>query len=114
MGDSWFEHSRKPTDDQNATFAAARMIGAVRFGGETKNTFYVEPYGLVGVLDPDTVVAFDLAAEEMVGVNAGLWRVARIGLEGGIEHVERNFPRVYGLGSNPNRWKVTAQAGVSF
>ena len=44
----------------------------------------------------------------------GLWKVGRVGLEGGIEHVERNFPRIYGLGSNPNRWKVTAQAAVAF
>lgn len=114
LGDSWLEHSRKPTDDQNAVFATARLIGAVRFGGAAKLAPYLEPYGAVSVFDPDTAVAFDFAAEEAIGVNVGLWRLARVGLEASIQHLERNFPRAYDLGANPNRWNLLVQAAAEF
>ena len=114
LGDSWLEHSRKPTDDENAVFATARLIGAVRFGGATKLAPYLEPYGAVSVFDPDTAVAYDFAAEEAIGVNAGLWKLARVGLEASLQHLERNFPRAYDLGANPNRWKLLVQAAAEF
>jgi hypothetical protein len=114
VGESWFEHSRKPTDARDPLFASARLIGAVRFGGARKNAPYLEPYAMVGVLDPDTEVALDLATEEVVGVNVGLWKLTRLGLEGSLEHFERNFPRAYGLGANPNRRRVLLQAGAQF
>ncbi len=113
VGGSWLEHSRKPTDDRAATFAAGRVVAAVRTGGRKKRDFYVEPYGMVGVFDPDTEVAFDLAWEETVGVNVGGWKVFRVGVEGHHAGAERNLPRVYGLG-DPDRIEILLQAGAAF
>jgi hypothetical protein len=89
-------------------------MAAARFGGTSKGARYVEPYGSVGLFDPDTVVAFDMASEQTVGINLGFWNVARVGLEATLTHLERNFPRAYGFGTNPNRQTVLAQAGATF
>jgi hypothetical protein len=114
MGGSWLEHSRKPTDDIDAVFASGRLMAAARFGGTKKGGTYVEPYGMVSLFDPDTVVAFDLASEQTVGVNVGFWRLARVGVEATLTHLERNFPRAYGFGTSPNRQTLLAQAGAMF
>lgn len=114
LGGSWLEHSRKPTDGVDAVFASGRLMAAARFGGTAKGDTYLEPYGMVSLFDPDTVVAFDLASEETLGVNVGFWDVARVGLEATLTHLERNFPRAYGFGSNPNRRTLLAQAGARF
>jgi hypothetical protein len=114
FGGSWLEHTRKPTDDVDAVFASGRLMAAARFGGKDKGARYLEPYGYVGVFDPDTVVAFDLASEQTLGVNVGFWNVARIGVEATLTHLERNFPRAYGFGTNPNRQTLLAQAGATF
>jgi hypothetical protein len=113
-GGSWLEHSRKPTDDVDAVFASGRLMAAARFGGTSKGGSYVEPYGMVSLFDPDTVVAFDMASEQTIGVNVGFWRLARVGLEATLTHLERNFPRAYGFGTNPNRQTLLAQAGAMF
>lgn len=114
VGGSFLEHSRKPTDDVDALFASGRLMAAARFGGTRKGARYLEPYGRVSFFDPDTVVAFDMVAEQTLGVNVGFWRIARVGLEGTLTHVERNFPRAYGFGSNPNRQTLLVQAGATF
>jgi hypothetical protein len=114
FGGSWLEHSRKPTDDVDAVFASGRLMAAARFGGTSKGGAYLEPYGMVSLFDPDSVVAFDMASEQTVGVNVGFWRLARVGLEATLTHLERNFPRAYGFGTNPNRQTVLAQAGATF
>jgi hypothetical protein len=114
FGGSWFEHSRKPADAVDAVFASGRLMAAARFGGTKKGEVYVEPYGMVSLFDPDTVVAFDMASEQTLGVNVGFWNVARIGPEATLTHLERNFPRAYGLGVNPNRQTVLVQAGATF
>jgi len=114
LGDSWLEHTRKPTDDENAVFATGRLIAAVRFGGGAKLEPYLEPYGAVSVFEPDTAVAYDFAAEEAIGVNVGLWKVGRVGLEGAFQQFERNFPRAYDLGANPDRWNLLVQAAAEF
>jgi hypothetical protein len=114
FGGSWLEHTRKPTDEVDALFASGRVTAAARFGGTSKGARYLEPYGSVSLFDPDTVVAFDMASEQTVGINVGLWNIARVGLEATLTHVERNFPRAYGFGTNPNRQSVLAQAGATF
>jgi hypothetical protein len=114
FGGSWLEHSRKPTDEVDAVFASGRLMAAARFGGTSKGGAYLEPYGMVSLFDPDTVVAFDMASEQTLGVNVGFWRVARVGLEATLTQLERNFPRAYGLGTHPNRQAVLAQAGATF
>jgi hypothetical protein len=69
---------------------------------------------MLGLLDPDTEVLNDLLAEEVLGVNVGLWKLARVGLELEIEHVERNFPQTYYLGDDPDRVALVVQAGAEF
>lgn len=114
VGSSWFEHSRKPIDDEDATFTAVRAIVAPRLGGADQHRFYVEPYGMLGVLDPDVGVVSDLAVEQALGVNVGLYRLARIGLEFQHRKVERNFPQSYTLGRNPERLAALVQAAAEF
>jgi hypothetical protein len=114
FGGSWLEHSRKPTDSVDAVFASGRLMAAARFGGTKKGALYVEPYGMVSLFDPDTVVAFDMASEETLGVNVGFWNVARVGPEATLTHLERNFPRAYGFDTDPNRQTVLLQAGATF
>jgi hypothetical protein len=114
LGGSWLEHTRKPTDAIDAVFASGRLMAAARFGGTKKGGRYLEPYGRVSLFDPDTVVAFDMASEQTLGVNVGFWRVARVGIEATLTHVERNFPRAFGFGTNPNRQTLLAQAGATF
>jgi hypothetical protein len=89
-------------------------VSAVRFGGQHKRDYYVEPYGMLGLLDPDDQVSADFASEEVVGVNVGLWKLARVGIEAELEHVERNFPQTYYLGDDPDRIAVVLQAGMQF
>jgi hypothetical protein len=80
-GASWFEHRLKPADSFDAIFVCVRAIAAFRFGGTRREAFYVEPYGVVATLDPDIDVASNIVIEESFGVNAGLWKRARVGLE---------------------------------
>lgn len=113
-GSSWFEHSRKPIDEEDATFTAVRAIVAPRIGGADQRRFYFEPYGMLGVLDPDVGVVSDLAVEQALGVNVGLYRLARIGIELQHRKVERNFPQSYTLGRNPERLAALVQAAAEF
>lgn len=114
VGGSWFEHSRKPIDAADATFTAVRAIVAPRIGGAERHRFYFEPYGMLGVLDPDLEVVSDLAVEQALGANVGLYKLARIGIELQHRQVERNFPQSYTLGRNPERLAAMVQAGAEF
>jgi hypothetical protein len=113
-GASWFEHSRKPSDDRDAVFSAGRLVVAPRLGGHAKRDLYLEPYGMLGLFDPDTEVAEDLVFEEALGVNAGFWRLARLGLELELASFQRNFPVSYGLAKNPDRLALLLQASAEF
>jgi hypothetical protein len=114
LGQSWLENWYKPPDGRDATFAFARVISAVRLLGRHRGELYVEPYGMFGLLDPDRDVTQDLASAEVLGVNVGAWKIVRVGLEGELERVERNFPQTYYLGSNPDRAALVLQAGAQF
>jgi len=114
MGQSWLENWYKPPDGRDATFLAGRLVSAVRFMARRKGDLYVEPYGMLGLLEPDTAVEHDFASEEVLGVNVGLWKIVRAGLELQIQHVERNFPQTYYLGNNPDRMALLLQAGAQF
>jgi hypothetical protein len=113
-GGSWFEHSRKPIDPDDATFTAVRAIVAPRIGGAERHDFYFEPYGMLGVLDPDLDVVSDLAVEQALGANVGLYKLARIGIELQHRKAERNFPQSYTLGRNPERLAAMVQAAAEF
>jgi len=114
VGASWLENWYKPPDGRDATFWAGRLVSAVRSGGQQRGDYYVEPYGMLGLFDPDAGVSQDIASEEVVGVNVGLWKLARVGLQAELEHVERNFPQTYYLGDDPDRLAVVLQAGAQF
>jgi hypothetical protein len=92
LGPSWYEHPEKATDDEDATFIAGRACAGFRFGGMQPDEPYVEPFGLLAVLEPDTDVVSDFMLEAALGVNVGLWDRARIGLQGEIVNTQRNFP----------------------
>jgi hypothetical protein len=113
-GTSWYEHESKVPDGKDAMYAAARTMVAYRFGGTTEQAFYVEPYALGALLDPDTQVTSDHLWEGVIGVNVGYWRRARLSLQGEINKGQRNFPTGYFVGPPPNRQAVILQAGVAF
>jgi hypothetical protein len=113
-GTSWYEHESKVPDGKDAMYVAARSMIAYRFGGTTDQAFYVEPYALGAVLDPDAQVTADRLWEGVVGVNVGYWRRARLSLQGEINKGQRNFPTGYFVGPPPNRQAVILQAGVAF
>jgi hypothetical protein len=113
-GGSWFEHHLKPVDQYDAIFVSARMIAAFRFGGTRKETFYVEPYAMFATLDPDMDVASDVLVEESIGVNVGLWKRARLGLEAEYQKAQPNFPERYLLGEDADRKALVLGAQVAF
>jgi hypothetical protein len=114
LGSSWLENWYKPPDGRDTLFVAGRLVTAVRLLGRHKGDLYVEPYGMFGMLDPDNEVSQDLLSEEVLGVNVGLWKLVRVGLEAELERVERNFPQTYYLGDDPDRVALVLQAGAQF
>ena len=90
-GASWFKNRDKPPDGKDATFVSARALVAYRFGGTEEHDTYIEPFGLLGAFDPDIEVSSDMAWEGAVGLNFGLWKRARLTLQGEINKAQRNF-----------------------
>jgi hypothetical protein len=117
MGTSWYEYQGKETDEDDALFLSGRVIGAYRFGGTVDEAFYVEPFAMVGLLEPDVEVSKDFAWEGVAGVNVGLWRRGRLTLQGEVNGGDENFPNHSGgylFGMSPDRIGATLQAGVAF
>lgn len=113
-GASFFEHSDKLEDGEDPTFVVARGIAAYRFGGVEERKFYVEPYAMVAVLEPDADVVDDMVWEEAFGVNVGFWKVVRLTLEGQVRRAQRNFPEGYLLGIDPDSTGGLLQVGLGF
>lgn len=116
-GTSWYEYEDKPVDDDDAVFLSGRVIAAYRFGGTEDEAFYVEPFALAGALEPDTEVDSDWAIEGVLGVNVGLWRRARVTIQGEINQGDAKFPNQtngYLFGLSPDRKGITVQAGMAF
>jgi hypothetical protein len=116
LGTSWYVHQDKAAEDEDVTFVAARACVGFRFGGMIPDEFYVEPYGLVAVLEPDTDVVSDFMVESALGVNVGFWDRARIGLQGELISLQRNFPTTptgY-FGAVSDRMSVLLQGAVQF
>jgi hypothetical protein len=111
-GASWYEHEDKLTDSDDAIVLGGRFIAAHRFGGREREEFYIEPYGLFGLLDPDLEVKADFVWETAVGVNVGLWQRARVSLQAEVNEADRNFPDSYFGGREPDRIGLVLQAGV--
>ena len=113
-GESWYEHSRKADDDKPATFIAARVIGASRFGGMEEAELYIEPFFSAAVFDPDSVVIDDSVAEVANGVSAGFWDVARVSLQAQATLFGRNFPQLYYEGQLPSALKALLLVAVVY
>ena len=56
----------------------ARALTAVRAGGVSKGSWYVEPFVMLSVLEPDLQTHDDLLGEVLGGVNVGQWRRWRL------------------------------------
>jgi hypothetical protein len=113
-GASFFEHRLKPNDSFDAIFVSVRAIAAFRFGGTRRETFYVEPYGMIATLDPDIDIASDVVVEEAFGVNVGLWKRVRVGLELEFQKAQTNFPERYFLDENGDRKALVLGAQLAF
>jgi hypothetical protein len=117
-GRSWMESARKRLDPERALDAAFPIFGSVRalvayrFGGVSRRDFYVEPYGMAAVLDPDLSYGRDHVAEWVLGVNVGRWKVGRVGLEGQLQRGAERLPA--GLGGDPDRMGLMLQGAVAF
>jgi hypothetical protein len=113
-GASFFEHAEKLEDGDDATFVVARGIAAYRFGGVEERKFYIEPYVMVAVFEPDADVVDDMVWEEAFGVNVGFWKSLRVGLEGQVRRAQRNFPDGYLLSADPDSTTGLIQVGLAF
>jgi hypothetical protein len=117
-GRSWMESARKRLDPERSLdgafpiFGSLRALLAYRFGGISRRDFYVEPYGMAGVLDPDLAYGRDHVAEWVLGVNVGRWKLARVGLEGQVHRGAARLPA--GLGGDPDRLTLMLQGAVAF
>jgi hypothetical protein len=109
LGTSWLDAI--VADDDEATFLFARAIVAYRFGGEDGGRFYVEPYLMVGALDPDLDIRRDRIGEVAGGVNVGAWRRVRVQLEIEGYDGQRNTPAGYGV---RDRLAFVGQIGAAF
>jgi hypothetical protein len=117
-GRSWLESARKRLDPERAldgafpVFGSVRALLAYRFGGISRRDFYVEPYGMAGVLDPDLAYGRDHVTEWVLGVNVGRWKLARVGLEGQVQRGAARLPA--GIGGDPDRMGLMLQGAVAF
>lgn len=112
LGESWFRQQDK-VDRDRPLFVALRCILAYRFGGIEKGDLYLEPYGTVGALDPDSDVTADMAWEAAVGVNVGFWERGKLSLQGTNQGFQRNFPAMYEIDDQRRRNVLALQVGVS-
>ncbi len=90
LGSSWLVAD--PTREQ-ALFVEARAVVAWRAGGAVEGAPYLEPYVLVGGVDPDTRLTDDLVLEATSGLNAGRWQRWRLQLEFQLWRIGANAPR---------------------
>ena len=113
-GESLYVTDDKPGDDPYPWFAAGRALVGYRFGGMALGEPYIEPFGFVALMDPDTEVVSDLVTEAAVGVAAGYWDRLRITLQGEITDAKRNFPNGFLESQNPDHSSLLLQAGARF
>jgi hypothetical protein len=117
-GSSWSDANW--LDDDLTSFAAGRGLVAWRRGGLVLGERYVEPYVGANLLDPDTEIPDDLLIELVAGVNVGLWRRARVGVELSMLDTGPGIPpyRAYVKPSSPSPVRAhraaILQAGVVF
>jgi hypothetical protein len=111
LGESWFVADKR-TASGKPIYAAVRGMAAFRAGGRERGDVYIEPYVLVGGLDPDAKVAHDLAFEAAAGVAAGFWERGHLTLQGGLMRTQRNFPVSFVLPNYRDQKNLLLQLGV--
>jgi len=118
VGDSWYRHpATNPSTNPETTFATGRLLAAYRVVGSERENFYLEPFGLCGLFDPDLKLTHDFALETAIGLNIGLWRRARITLQLESVVADTYFPKTsagYGAGEDPRRESLFAQIMLAF
>lgn len=92
-GESWLDDD--VADDDDPVFTAGRLIAAWRLGPHGKNVPFIEPFVMVGGLDPDGEIQSDLIYELAAGFNAGRWDRWRLQLQAEIRETDRNTPAGY-------------------
>lgn len=92
-GESWLDDD--VADDEDPIFTAGRLIAAWRLGPHGKNVPYIEPFLMVGGLDPDSEIQSDLVYELAAGFNAGRWERWRLQLQAEVRETDRNTPAGY-------------------
>jgi hypothetical protein len=113
-GESLYVTDDKPGTDPYPWFAAGRALVGYRFGGLALGAPYVEPFGFVALMDPDTEVVSDMITEAAVGVAAGYWDRLRVTLQGEITDAKRNFPSGFLENQSPDHSSLLLQAGARF
>jgi hypothetical protein len=111
LGESWFVVDKRSASGR-PIYAAVRGMAAFRVGGRERGHVYVEPYALVGGLDPDAKVTHDLAFEVAAGVSAGLWERGHLTVQGGLMRTQRNFPISFVLADYRDQKNLLLQLGV--
>jgi hypothetical protein len=59
-------------------------------------------------------VVSDVVVEEALGVNVGLWKRVRVGLEAEFQKAQPNFPERYFLDENGDRKALVANGQIAF
>jgi hypothetical protein len=115
-GRSPYVNAEKPDAirEPHPWFVAGRALLAYRFGGLEKGAPYVEPFGLYGLMDPDTEVVTDLFSDAAVGLAVGYWDRARLTLQGEMTKAQRNYPTGFLLNQTPDHLGLLLQAGARF
>lgn len=114
VGSSWFDDD--PFDGAPTVFLAARAVGAYRFGGDDDGDAYVEPFALLGALDPSVRFRDDLVWEAAFGLNLGRWRRLRVGIALEARGASRNTPALLAAAAPElsSGRAVVAQLGGAF
>ena len=122
-GGSWLREGDRddgndddPIGPSNARFTGARALVAWRYGGTERSDWYLEPYGMFAVLDPDADFDNDRVIEATGGIGYGRWDVWRIQAEFEAWRIGANAPiGIYEPGAAPaNTTAVMLQVGAHF
>jgi hypothetical protein len=113
-GESLYVHADKPASDSTPWFASGRALIGYRFGGLELGAPYIEPFGFLAILDPDTEVVADMVTEAAVGVAAGFWDRGRLTLQAEMTDAKRNFPAGFLYGQTADHMSLLLQAGARF
>lgn len=111
IGESWFVAPDR-TSTGRPLYTAARGMVAFRGGGRERGQFYVEPFVMAGMLDPDAKVTRDWAMEALAGVGVGYWERGHLTLQGGLTRTQRYFPASFIVPDQRDQKTLILQAGV--